>query len=443
LRRDPAARPSGAEVLRRLGAGAPGAAARPAAVSPEVPLVGRQPHLAALAEALGEARQGRAVVLAVHGRSGAGKSALLGCFLDGLAGGGEAVVLAGRCYEQESVPYKALDSLIDALSRYLEGLPPLEAQALLPRDIRALATAFPVLRRVEALAPALARPGGPTGPQEVRRRALAQLRELLGRLGDRRPLVLAIDDLQWGDLDSTALLADLLAPPDPPALLLVGCYRSEDAEASPCLKAFTQLEGAVRWRELAVDPLDPGERQELVRALLGPGAGPHAEAIARQSGGYPFFVHELVRHLQEGSVPGGAAGDFTLGEVLWARVQRLPEEARRLLEVVAVAGRPVRLEDASRAAGLGGEERRALACLRSARLLRGAGPAEGNAVETYHDRVRETVVAHLEPAQRRHGHRRLAEVLEEAGARDPEVLAAHWQGAGEPARAGRYAARAA
>ncbi len=443
LQRDPAARPSGEEVLRRLGGGTPGPRASPSPVVGEAPLVGRERHLAALAEAFAESRRGQVVVTAVHGRSGAGKSALLRRFLDDLTERGEAVVLAGRCYEQESVPDKALDSLIDALSRHLEGLSRLEAEALLPRDILALARAFPVLRRIEAVAEAPRRPGEAPDPQEVRRRALAALRELLARIGDRRPLVLAIDDLQWGDLDSAALLADLLAPPDPPALLLIGCYRREDAEVSPSIAAFAGLAKAARWYEVAVEPLGPDELRDLVRALLGPEAEPHAEAIGRQSGGYPFFVHELVRYLQEGSSLGGrGAADLTLGSVLWARIGRLPAEARRLLEMVAVAGRPVSLEDACRAAGVEDQGQQALAYLRSARLLRGAGPTDRGAVETYHDRVRETVTARLSAEQRRQDHRRLAEVLE-AGAGDPEVLVGHWLGAGEPARAGGHAARAA
>ena len=458
LRRDPAARPSGRGVLRHLGI-AP-AESEPATRPPPLPapggirLLGRARHLTALADALTDVKRGRTVVLLVHGPSGVGKSALVQHFLDGLAEPGEPVVLAGRCYEREAVPYKALDSLIDALSRYLRRLPQPEARALLPRDLGPLTQVFPVLRRAEVVATAPRRPAEFPDPPELRRRAFVALRELLARLGDRRPLVLFIDDLQWGDADSAAALSELLRPPDPPVLLLLGCYRSEDAAASPLLRALrAALAGApsapLDCRELALEALAGSEAEALALMLLGHEdsfARARAAAFARVSGGNPFFVYELVRHLQavgESTPRPERVGAVALDEVLWARIRRLPEGARRLLEVVAVSGRPLGQAEACRAAGLEREGRTALAVLRSGRLIRGTGAADRGEVETYHDRVREAVVARLDPATLAGHHLRLAEALEATGRADPEVLATHLRGADQPRRAGDYYALAA
>jgi serine/threonine protein kinase len=443
LRRAAGSRPSGAEVLRRLAAGNDSFPPPPAG---RVPLVGRALHLSALADALAAVRPGRPVVVYVHGRPGVGKSVLVRHFLDGLAGRGAAVVLAGRCYEQESVPYKALDGLVDALSRQLRALPDDDIAALLPRDVAVLARVFPVLRQIEGRARQWGAEPEIPDQQELRRRAFAALRELLTRLGQRGPLVLAIDDLQWGDADSAALLTELLRPPDPPALLLVACYRSEDVASSPCLQALlpATADKGVSWdqRELTVGPLAPEEARELALTLLDPldaSAPERAEAVARESGGNPLFACELVHAARSASLEGVPS----LPDVLWGRVKQLPDEARRFLEVVAVAGTPLRQDEACAAADLAVAQRGVLALLHSARLLRSTGLADADTLEAYHDRIRETVVARLDPDVLRGHHGRLARALEKFGGTEPEVLARHFLGAGEPTPAGHYYALAA
>ena len=456
LRRHPVERPSGRDVLFRLGSmtARPGTHASPqSSPTQAVSLIGRQRHLEALTAAFAAVQQGRTVVLYVHGGSGVGKSALVQHFLDGLAERDEAVVLAGRCYEREAVPYKAIDGLIDALVRHLRHLPHAESQGLLPRDIGPLLRVFPVLRHVEAVALAPRRPAETPDPQEVRRRAFAALRELLARLGDRRPLVLSIDDLQWGDVDSATLLSELLRPPDPPVLLLLGCYRSEDAATSPLLRELLGLhkepDSALDRRELAIEALTGSEAEALASTLLDrgdPAAKAHTGAIARESGGNPFFITELVRHLQPNAEPLQhplTATGISLDEMLWARILRFPAAARQLLEVVAVSGQPLSLDEACRAAGLGVDEHAAPALLHAGRLIRSTGAEGGNEVETYHDRVRETVVAHLSPSALEDHHRYLARTLEVSDRADFEALAVHYRGAGEPARAGELFARAA
>src|SRR5690606_21450716 len=119
-------------------------------------------------------------VVYVSGSSGVGKSALITAFLDDAAKRDGAVVLSGRCYERESVPYKAVDSLIDSLCRYLLALPRATVESLLPGNVTALVRLFPVLRRVAAVADAPA--PETTDPHELRRLAFVALRALLARL---------------------------------------------------------------------------------------------------------------------------------------------------------------------------------------------------------------------------------------------------------------------
>jgi tetratricopeptide (TPR) repeat protein len=451
-----------------------GEAAAPAAVLlPPVPVtaapfIGRAAHLAALQDAFGATREGRPVTVFVQGRSGTGKSLLVQHFLDDLLRRGEAVVLAGKCYERESVPYKALDGLVDTLSRHLRGLPRDEAAALLPREVSLLAEVFPVLGRVESVAevPVVRM----VDADQARRRAFAALRELLARLGRRQPLILFIDDLQWGDEDSAAQLAALLRPPNPPVLLLVASYRSEEAATSPCLRELLFAErpsepGADR-RHVTVEPLTDAEAKQLVRTLLGAEPPPlQAEAIARESAGNPFFVQVLVHRLMAGlanTAREAGAGGPTLDQFLWEQFQALPEDARRLLEVVAVSGQPLPQTEACQAAGLGKPEPKVLGVLRANRLLRGAGPTALEEVETYHDRIREAILARLPSSTRQGHHLRLAETFERSAQsgeaaggndrageqRDPVGrrsfdLAYHFDAAGDSRRALPYALAAA
>jgi eukaryotic-like serine/threonine-protein kinase len=457
LHPDPGARPSGQEVCRRLDpAGLAASSAdlsaqarrRPASLASV--FLGREKQLADLAEARADAQTGRTITVLLHGQSGVGKSALVKHFLAPLKTERAVCVLAGRCYERASVPYKALDGLVDSLSRFWRSRPLAEAAALLPDGLGPLVRIFPVLQSVEAVAGEIQRlsqrgAGDLADPHELRRRAFAALREVLARIGRRWQLVLHLDDLQWGDVDSALMLADLLLPPEPPPLLLLACFRTEDRDTSPFLRTFTEAHARALtprdWRELPLGVLTFEEARDLAGRLLeGVSAAPTAaEEVARESGCNPFFVWQLVQAVQAGDT------DLTLGGLIWRRVAALAEGPRRLLEVIAVAGRPLDPSVALHAAGLADEEgRNSLIDLQSpdARILR-AIPAGQHEVETYHDRIRETVFAHLTPEERKHHHLRLAIALEASRRADPEVLAAHYEGAEDRERASLYAARAA
>src|SRR5712692_4017011 len=145
-----------------------------------------------------------------------GKTALVRNFLDHIKREANVMMLQGRCYERESVPYKALDGVVDNLSKHLTSMRQRRVAALLPRDVLALARVFPVMLQVDAIFNARAARPETADLFTLRRQAFGALRELLARIAKRQPLVIYIDDLQWADADSTFLLEDLLRPPDAP-----------------------------------------------------------------------------------------------------------------------------------------------------------------------------------------------------------------------------------
>jgi len=227
----------------------------------------------------------------LSGESGIGKSALVERFLGELRKADHAVVLSGRCYERESVPFKGFDVLVDELSRYLRKQSTVEAASIMPRGVYALRRLFPVLGRVDLIA--LAPERTLSDAFELRRRGFLALGELLARIRDRQPLVVAIDDLQWSDRDSTTLLLHLVRQPDAPRMLLVASHRSEDMHESPVLEPLYALELDMRLdvRRIDVGPLPLDAATALGRDRLGDAA----HALAREAAGNPFLLGELSR----------------------------------------------------------------------------------------------------------------------------------------------------
>ncbi len=434
----PSDRLRGAELLAR-GAGA----ARAASV--ESAFIGREAERETFLDAFEAVAAHAPRTLFVHGVSGVGKTALVHWVLDEVRERRGAVTLTGRCYQSETVPFKAFDSLIDDLANYMRRLPHADANALLPRDAAVLAGVFPVLGRVPAVAAVPRRPGGPPDPHELRRRAFAALRDLLARLGDRKPLILFIDDLQWGDIDSAERLAELIRPPDAPVMLLLGAYRSECAESSPCLSTLLPALGAAASC-CRLEPLSAEQTAELARRLLGPADDDTpglATAVARESAGNPYFAHELARHLRrersECVIP--RPGSLSLDSVLAERTSYLSPDARRLLEVIAVADRPTDRAVAALAARVANEAD-ALKELRAGRFLTTRTDGPRAVIETYHDRLRQAVVGSLSPTELREYHSRLYKALSSAES-DAEALAVHAEGSGEVGRAAQLYADAA
>ncbi|MBK7828935.1 MAG: AAA family ATPase [Nannocystis sp.] len=241
LRRDPTARLTGTDVLARAATakGAPLPAARRAACTR------RRSSAATTCSPPSTTRrqqQRRPVTVYVHGGSGIGKTALIDHFLSSLRRDApEALVLPAAATERETVPSglrlrRRLAHPLSSSPAAGQGPP----RSSCPRDVTGLTRLFPC-SRVQLVADAPQRcsagPDQSGGPPS----GLPRPRELLARIADRRPLVLRMADLQWGDEDSARLLSDIVTPPDAPALLVIGSYRSDEGAASPMLRELARL----------------------------------------------------------------------------------------------------------------------------------------------------------------------------------------------------------
>ncbi len=459
LSREPQSRPSGTAVLAALGS-----TTAPTPVLTRTTgmraFVGRHAELAAITGAYQVSARGRGVLARVHGGSGAGKSAFVRRFLDALSvHEPRALILSGRCYDRESMPFKAVDSLIDDLSTHLKSLSSAVAGEIVPSDVYALARLFPVLRQVKAVdrAPRPKHEARDSG--EVRRRAAGALRELLRGIAARRPVALFVDDLHWGDADSAPLLAEILRPPGEPRLLFIASYRTEEVETSPFLRAFLPLvaQYGVETHEIELEELSAFEARDLSMLLLGddaPNREEVAEAVARESGGNPYFIHELVRYTQEvgqfdqlsmGSSWSSAPDPSwtLLDEIICDRVSTVPEKSRRLLELLAIAGRPLEIGVVRQAASLDGDDLILVDQLRLGRLVRTRGVHDEDLIELYRERIRRALLARIPAKALKDYHLRLAFALESAAHPDPEALAMHLLEGGERWLAAKQAVTAA
>lgn len=437
-------RPDGAEILRRVGIEET-EAARSKSVSFDLSrhfFVGREEELEVLDDAYEEMRAQGAVSAFVHGESGIGKSALVARFLARLQSREhDCLVLQSRCYERESVPFKAFDGVIDALSRHLVELPPVDAAMLVPLHITPLCEVFPVLRRSEVVAQALhPRPTHDVDPAEQRNRVFAALRDLFTRLATRHKVVIAIDDFQWADDDSLALLRALFRGPDEPRALLVATMREGSRrQRKPAVTSFAVESSLPRSRHLRLRGLPQEQASRLAQELMervAPGLAEHAAEIVSESDGHPLFIAEMVQY---GALAGTAPPTLHLESALWARVSALEPEALSILELVSLSDSPLRKELAAHAAQMSFDVfSRWVSVLRVANLVQTTGARRGDTITIFHDKVRRAVLRHVDGERQRHCHERLALALETTQTANVESLAVHWAGAGDRDKAYGY-----
>src|SRR5581483_1522424 len=403
-------------------------------VSAPAALIGRQAETARLAERLAEAAARRGGLVMLAGEQGVGKTRLA----EEIATRAERegfTVLWGRCHEGEWPP--PYGPFVDALGAQAGLLDPAELRRDLGDGAGVVAQMVPAVRR--ALPDAAA---APVPPEEERHRLLDGIGRFLVARSRRAPLVVVLDDLHWAERSTVALLRHVARLAGPEPLLLVGTYRDVDLDrAHPLTDALAAWAREPGYEHLRIEGLDGVATAAFMSAA---GGGQDVDlkvgaAWARETGGNPFSVLELLRHLiEEGTLFRGLDGHWTMAaplrdlalpaaarDVALKRLSRLSEPANRLLGVAAAFERAFRFDLVAGLAGLSEDEGLdALEEAVGARIIEPSGDSESYAFT--HAVIRHALYDGLVPSRRSRLHRRVAEALTAAPAPAVADIAAHY-----------------
>jgi adenylate cyclase len=435
-------------------------------------LIGRDAERAQLLQSIGQAISGRGTLVVLNGEAGIGKTRLAEEILEAARRRG-CQTLVGRCYEQDGTP--PLIPYIEVLEDASRLMPAAAFRQAIGPGAPELAKLLPELHRLFPEMPApLELP-----PQLRQRFLFTNVLEFLARCSRSSPVVILVDDLQWADestLQLTQHLAQHLATL--PIVVIAACRDAERATAAP-RGAFQQLFDRVRGqrrdtltpqavkaaldqlvrqgqaRAVALRPLGEADVRGMLAALAhqDPPA-PLVRQFFDQTGGNPFFVAELFRHLNEErrlfddrhkwkrdlefddvDVPA------SVRVVLERRVQRVSSGTQDVLRAAAVIGRHFDLDLLEAVADVKNEPlMSALDEAEHARLLHGPSGRQDPTWRFAHQLICQTLTQAMPTLRRQRLHLRVADAMERldasSRARTSEI-AHHLYSAGRMADASR------
>jgi class 3 adenylate cyclase/tetratricopeptide (TPR) repeat protein len=404
---------------------------------------GRGTELAVLEEASKRSKtSGQPQVVFVAGEAGMGKTMLVAQFARSAHAEGSAVLL-GHSDEDLGIAYQPW---IEALSMLVRESGPQLVDELRPAQRTALAR----------LIPDVAAEGVRVADQDTERLLLLEATsELLAAASKSSPVVLVLDDLHWADNASLQLFRHVIASATTMNLTIVCTYRDTDlGRGDPLTKLLADLHRETNVTRIALAGLEDIEIVELMTAAAGHELDESsvglAHAVRRETDGNPFFTAELLRHLAEtNGIVTDKDGRWTVADdldelglpssvrdVVGRRVERLGEEALRVLCLAAVVGREF---DVSLLARVADVDEDALLDLMDA-AVNAAVLVESEGADRYrfaHAMIQHSLYEELSPARRQRAHRHVGQLLEADGTQEDAVtlaeLAHHWVAATRPA----------
>lgn len=423
------------EVWRLLGA-------REGERGPETPFVGRATELAVMRSAVEELGAGRGQGLLLVGETGIGKTRLLD-ELESIAGDG-VIWLEGHCL---SYGGPASWPFVEILRGWL-GLENGEPEIAVRTKARAKLGAL----GLEGELPAFGRLLGVqlTEDDTTGSAPGEAYAAWLEALTAQQPVVLALDDVHWANPSTRALAEHLLDLTDRAPFLLVVAMRPDADSEGWGLRLRMLADYAHRATQLAVGPFDDDESRQLLNALLPAGLDERSrEEVVRRAEGNPLYLEELLAMLVEGgslehqaqwtvSLLSASRLSPELQSVLVARIDLLPDSARRLVQIAAVIGRSFPSALLATVSGPAGLDE-ALRALLRAEILREQRRYPDPEYGFRHNLFQEAALSTLTPARKRELYGRVAAAFEGLYARSLDERleqAAHYHAqAGDSARA--------
>lgn len=378
-------------------------------------MVGRDAELDVVRALFARAVEGVPAALLVEGEAGIGKSRLLREF--GAEVANRADVHVGWCLDlgASRTPFGPITGILRSITTQL-GADRLRDQ--LGVGIQALGTLLPELNPTVR---------EQTSPDRLRDAIAA----LIEAAAEHAPQVLIVEDLHWADESTLALLSFLLRTLERGRILLLLTSRSDDVRRGDAVSRFIGEGTRARLLERVTIPrLDSAAVRELAQSITGrPLSDTSLDRIQNRAEGVPFFVEEIAG-CSTGPLPS------SLRDLLLARFDRLGDDARRVVQVVSGAERPLSHPLVAQLVGL--PEDRLDEAIREA-TSSGVLVVVDDDYRFRHALLREAVHDDLLPGERARLHRSYAELIEagHVGAEkaDPAALAYHWQLAQDDRRA--------
>jgi transcriptional regulator with AAA-type ATPase domain/predicted ATPase len=416
--------------------------ARPAAPRPRGGFVGRRDELVFLRSRLATMAAEQGHVVGIVGEAGIGKSRLLVELREGLPDPSPRY-LEGRCLSYGSaIPYVPIIDILRAACGIVEADPPetmgAKVRSALEDAGMSADAASPYLLHLMGVREGT-EPLAASSPDAIQARTLESLRQLILKASHRRPIVLAIEDIHWVDRASDEFIDSLVESLPGTRVLLIGTYRPGYRPRWMDRSYATQV---------ALPPLSPAESLSIVQAVMEADRlpGDLAALILARAEGNPFFLEELSRSLRDrGDLGAGPGVPDTVQAVLMARLDRLPDGPRTVLQAASVLGReaPLRVLAAVLGAPPGLDTQ--LRELTRQEFLYEPGGATERVFVFKHALTQEVVYASLRPDRRQDLHEAAARTLEALHAERPadvyDRLAYHYAKTAQADKAVEYLTR--